>query len=116
MNRAQLLSAVQQMVGADAKSLSKSKSHHIEPSPQDHKIAEFLRANLESLEGLGLTSSNKVTSFFHNVCVTFHYFFFFRFKINFFILGVSSSPIYMGYPLTACFYPDSHPLLPYIFI
>lgn len=52
------------MVSNDNKgsSLSKSsKSHHIEPSPQDHKIADFLRANLESLEGLGLTSSNKVS-------------------------------------------------------
>lgn len=57
------MSAVQQMVGNDGKGsgLTKSsKSHHIEPSPQDHKIADFLRANLESLEGLGLTSSNKV--------------------------------------------------------
>ncbi|KAK6645630.1 hypothetical protein RUM43_001910 [Polyplax serrata] len=66
---AQLLSAVQQMVGNEAKSssLSKSsKSHHIEPSAQDHKIAEFLRANLENLEGLGLTSSNKDLLALHN--------------------------------------------------
>lgn len=60
VRRAQLLSAVQQMVVDGSKSLSKMKSHHIEPSAQDHKIADFLRANLENLEGLGITSSNKV--------------------------------------------------------
>lgn len=67
--RAQLLSAVQQMVGNDGKSSSmskSSKSHHIEPSPQDHKIADFLRANLENLDGLGISSSNKDLLALHN--------------------------------------------------
>ena len=46
--------------GSSLSSSKTSKSHHVDLSPQDHKIADFLRANLESLEGLGLTSSNNV--------------------------------------------------------
>lgn len=49
------------MVAAESKAaaaLSKASKHHGDMS--EHKIADFLRANFENLEGLGISSSNKV--------------------------------------------------------
>lgn len=49
------------MVVAETKAaaaLNKPSKHHTDIT--DPKIVDFLRANLETLEGLGISSSNKV--------------------------------------------------------
>lgn len=65
-SRAQLMSAVQQMVAAETKAaaMSKASKHHSDVS--DHKMADFLRGSLENLEGLGISSSNKDLLALHN--------------------------------------------------
>jgi len=66
-SRAQLISAVQQIVAAETKAaaaLGKSSKHISDVS--EHKIADLLRANLEGLEGLGISSSNKDLLALHN--------------------------------------------------